>query len=268
MTLSEMLRRYRAMAEEAVSRLLDAKKGSVFYEPLRRYVRGGKKVRPAILFAVHEACGASGDPRPAAGAVELMHAASLIHDDLIDGDSIRRGRPAYHVSNGFESAVLAADFILSIVLEVSAMYEDRRVGETLARAAREMSEGEMEEVLLLRSGEMSLSSYLRVVRKKTASLFSAASKLGALIARAGDSVVEIASRYGELVGMAYQLRDDLLDWGSDEVTSSLRPEDRGEVERLASRYSAEAARMAESLGSGPPVEFLRDIAAFASRRDF
>ncbi|RLG48680.1 MAG: hypothetical protein DRO06_00975 [Thermoproteota archaeon] len=268
MTLSEMLRRYRKMAEEAVGRLLDAKRGSVFYEPLRRYVRGGKKVRPAILFAVHEACGGSGDPGPAAGAVELMHAASLIHDDLIDGDSVRRGRPAYHVSNGFESAVLAADFVLSIVLEVSSMYEDRRVGETLARAAREMSEGEMEEVILLRSGEVSLSSYLRVVRKKTASLFSAASRLGALIAGADEEAVETASRYGELIGVAYQLRDDLLDWGSDEVTSSLRPEDRGEVERLAERYSAEAAEIASSLGSGPPVEFLREMAEFAFRRVF
>ena len=195
---------------------------SPFYHPLKEFLEGGKKVRPSLVLIVHDACKGKGDPLPASAAIELIHAASLIHDDLIDRDVLRRGEGSFHVKNGFEMALLVVDFILSIVLNIASKYENKKIGEALARASKRMSIGEMLEIQALKRAEkISLDEYLEILRLKTAVLFETATSLGALIAGREDISNELG-QYGLYLGMAYQIKDLSID---SDIINSLPDDD-------------------------------------------
>ena len=265
--LMKSLESYAKIVDRALNEVLNQEKGSIFFTPLAEFIRGGKRVRPIILLLSNEACGGGGEPVPAAAAIELIHTASLIHDDLIDRDVKRRGKNAFHVENGEEMAILAADFILALVLKIASRYEDKSVGETLSWASKRMSEGELLEIMYLRRGRpITLDEYLKVLELKTATLFEASSKLGAIIAGRKDLVEALAS-YGRHLGLAYQIKDDLLDWGSERELSSLVSEGSTSfLEGLAEEYFKEAYRSLDPLEETEAKRKLIEIAGFAIKR--
>ena len=265
--LLKSLEPYARIVDHALNDVLDQEKDSIFFTPLSEFIRGGKRVRPIILLLSNEACGGGGNPVPAAAAIELIHTASLIHDDLIDRDVKRRGKNAFHVENGEEMAILAADFILSLVLRIASMYEDRSVGEILSWASKRMSEGELMEILhLRRERPISLKEYLKVLELKTATLFEASSKLGAIIAGRSDLAETLAS-YGKHLGLAYQIKDDLLDWGNERELSSLVSDgDTSFLEDLAEESIEKAYNSLDLLEETEAKRKLREIAEFAVRR--
>ncbi len=221
--IRKLLAPYLERSEEAINRTLSEYEGSIFYESLKFAMSGGKRIRPALLYLSTEVAPQFHiDPDPAAVCVELIHVASLIHDDLIDKDSVRRGRESFYVRYGLEKAILISDFILSIVLRLSSLYDNREVSRSLARATRLMSEGELQETLVLREGtKISLDRYLDILYKKTAVLFEESMRIGALIVGSEDAITRILSRIGMLIGLAYQIKDDLHDWGQEGEISKL-----------------------------------------------
>lgn len=248
---------------------MEKESNTPFYIPLKDFLHSGKKVRPALLLIVHDACDGKGDPGPAAAAIELLHTASLIHDDMIDRSVQRRGEPPFHVKYGFAMSLLVADFILSLVLDIASGYEDRKVGEILSRTSKLMSVGEMKEVQALEgSKRLSLDEYLEILRFKTAVLFEAATSLGAILAGRSD-IAEALGSYGLYMGMAYQIKDDLLDWGAPgELTSLLKEPNLKELlEEMAIDLAEEAVDKLSVLEDSPQKDLLRDLALYSINRE-
>lgn len=266
--LKYSLEPYVRRADSAILRILRENTGNPFTEPLIEFTKGGKRIRPALLLLVNEAVGGGGDPEPAAAAVELIHLASLIHDDIIDSSNMRRDSPSFHVTHGVEMAILIADFILSLVLEIANGYDDRRVGKLVSETTKLMSIGEMMEVALLRERvPIGLDDYLRVLEYKTASLFRTASSLGALIA-GKDHLIEKMGSYGLYLGLAYQIKDDILDWGKEgELTHLLGEDDRSQLISLASRFARSALDMLDPIPESPQKEILRKLVAYSVERE-
>lgn len=266
--LKYSLEPYVRRADSAILRILRENTGNPFTEPLIEFTKGGKRIRPALLLLVNEAVGGGGDPEPAAAAVELIHLASLIHDDIIDSSNMRRDSPSFHVTHGVEMAILIADFILSLVLEIANGYDDRRVGKLVSETTKLMSIGEMMEVALLRERvPIGLDDYLRVLEYKTASLFRTASSLGALIA-GKDHLIERMGSYGLYLGLAYQIKDDILDWGKEgELTHLLGEDDRSQLISLASRFARSALDMLDPIPESPQKEILRKLVAYSVERE-
>lgn len=203
----------RAKIDNALLVELSKRKDSLFYEPLVKALKGGKRLRPIFLLLSYECVGRTREnPFPAAVAVELLHTESLIHDDIIDGDFLRREAAAFHASHSTEMTILSADFVLSVVLGLTARYKDPRVAQALALATSEMCEGELEELMVsTKKQKLSVDEYINIISKKTASLFEASTGIGAIIARAKEDEAKALSEYGRLVGIAYQIQDDITD---------------------------------------------------------
>ena len=172
---------------------------------------GGKKIRPIILMLSTEICG--GDSKKsvdAALAIELIHSASLIHDDLLDGGVIRRGLPSAHEKFGHAAAMLCGDFLISKSIELISPFGTNAVRD-FGRAGMYMAEGETIDVKSA-TGTFEESNYYECIRKKTASLFAASASIGAYIGGANDEIANKCRMYGEHVGTAYQIVDDLLEY--------------------------------------------------------
>jgi len=239
---------------------------------------GGKRLRPALAFAAAEAAGA--DPRcalPMAAAVELVHTYSLVHDDLpcMDDDDERRGRPTVHVAFDEATAVLAGDALQACAFE--ALTRPSGHGRTdagavaaavscLARAigAAGLVGGQVDD-LAFEPGRTTDEAVMSIHRRKTAALIQAAVVGGGLLAGAAPDLVARFERYGEAVGVAFQIADDLLDEDQDEGCSLLPvlgiEGARARAERL------EHAALREIEGLGERAEPLRELARFAVRRN-
>ncbi|MEM1537924.1 MAG: polyprenyl synthetase family protein, partial [Candidatus Nezhaarchaeales archaeon] len=211
--LGDELKGYVERINEALVNEALKYRGSSFYKPLLYALEKGKRLRPLILLLAFEAVGGKGEnPLPAAVAVELLHTESLIHDDIIDGEVNRRGRLAFYLKWGYNAAILSADFMLGMVLRIVSTYRDSRVADELAEAVMRMCEGELLELLLIGENKpISMDTYINVAALKTASLFKASTKIGAIIGGGNEGEVEALSRYGYALGLAYQARDDALD---------------------------------------------------------
>lgn len=179
----------------------------------------GKRVRPLILILSSEAFGGDvAQSMNAALAVELVHAASLVHDDILDQGIERRGAPSTVERFGANAALLCGDYLISRSIELISWYSQPVIN-TFSRACMDMSEGEMLDL----SRKSSADDYYLSVRKKTASLFAASAKLGCMIAGARDEDIIHFERYGIHLGMAYQIVDDLKEYlGLDHSKRSLR----------------------------------------------
>ncbi|MEM4699924.1 MAG: polyprenyl synthetase family protein [Candidatus Nezhaarchaeales archaeon] len=245
-------------------------------EPVLYALSGGKRIRPLILLLASSLTGKpSLDPFPAAITVELLHCASLIHDDIIDREKSRRGRDPFHVKFGFELGVIGADLMLALSSSLISRYSGSRLMkamlEELSRSAMEMCEGELLETYLLKSGRIEWRQYLKLIKLKTAPLFRASAKLGGLIAvkRARAWPVTQLAKYGLLVGMAFQIRDDVLDAerGEGEIIRLLGASRLRVLERL-SRSLADRAKLALSpFRPSPFKSTLLELADVAIRRD-
>lgn len=177
---------------------------------------GGKRLRPLLAVLGARLCGYRGDEDKAFSVIfEYLHAATLLHDDLVDGGTLRRGKPAAHTVWGNETAVLVGDFLLARSLTIAARTGNPQIIDAVAEITENMSQGEIDQ--LHRKGDISLSEseYTEVIRRKTAVLFQGACKSSALFAGAGQVRFGALSAYGFHLGMAFQMADDLLDYTQD-----------------------------------------------------
>jgi len=179
---------------------------------------GGKRLRPILLLLAARLAGAHG-PRAVrlACVVELLHTATLIHDDVVDQAPLRRGRPSANAQWGDDASVLVGDHLYSKSFAMLVRDNDRAVLETLARATVSMTEAEVFQLQLKRSGVTSEADYMRIITQKTASFISACCRIGALLGAAPGPQVEALTRYGLDVGVAFQSSDDSLDFVADEA---------------------------------------------------
>jgi len=203
--------------ENALKQELNLYSWSEFYAPLKYACEGGKRIRPLILVLSAESFGRyDNDAYLAATAIELLHTESIIHDDIVDEEKERRGKTSFHVKYGYNMSILTADFVLGMILNIASKLKDPRVANELANAALKMSEGEMLEVRLDSQQSVQIDDYINVLTYKTASIFEASSKIGAIIGGANDDQINALTNFGRFIGIAYQIHDDLADWNNED----------------------------------------------------
>ena len=183
-----------------------------------RYIisAGGKRLRPALLLLT---CGALGvhspDRHKLAAVVEFIHTATLLHDDVVDGSTLRRGRPTANESFGNPASVLVGDFLYSRAFQMMVECGEMRIMRILADATNVIAEGEVLQLMNMHDASLSEAEYLRVIRSKTAKLFEASSRLGAVLAGSPEAVETACADYGQALGTAFQVIDDVLDYEGD-----------------------------------------------------
>ena len=180
---------------------------------------GGKRIRPRLVLMFSEALGFAGAERfELAAAVEFIHTATLLHDDVVDESSLRRGRQTANAMFGNAASVLVGDFLYSRAFQMMVGVNRMHVLEVLADATNVIAEGEVLQLMNMHDPDLSVEDYLRVIRYKTAKLFEASARLGAVLADAGHAVEEACADYGRSLGTAFQLVDDLLDYEGDTLS--------------------------------------------------
>ncbi|HZY18956.1 MAG TPA: polyprenyl synthetase family protein [Ramlibacter sp.] len=183
-----------------------------------RYIisAGGKRLRPALLLLVSGAVGYAGPQRfNLAAVVEFIHTATLLHDDVVDASTLRRGRATANESFGNPASVLVGDFLYSRAFQMMLDAHDMRVMEILADATNVIAEGEVLQLMNMHDASLDEAGYLRVIRSKTAKLFEASARLGAVLARSGPDIEAACADYGQALGTAFQVIDDVLDYDGD-----------------------------------------------------
>jgi len=221
---------------------------SEFIEPLKYSLEGGKRIRPIILVLAAESVGKPDDNTLAAAcAMEFLHMESIIHDDIIDNETMRRQKDPFHIKYGYNTSVLTGDFVLGLILAISSRLNNARITKDLATTAMLMSEGEMIESRLESSEDVTFDDYLKVIEYKTATAFEVAARIGAIIANGTEDEIEALTEYGKNIGISYQIRDDLLDWKNEDklfnllIKKSSDPRDVfNKMEELLKVYSDKA----------------------------
>jgi octaprenyl-diphosphate synthase len=179
---------------------------------------GGKRLRPILLLMAARLAGYRGPRAVRMGCVvELLHTATLIHDDVVDQAPLRRGRPSANARWGDDASILVGDHLYSKSFALMVKDGDARVLETLARATVSMTEAEVFQLERKRSGTTGETDYLRIITQKTASFMSACCRIGALLGRSTPEQVEGLTRYGLDIGVAFQMSDDSLDFVADQA---------------------------------------------------
>jgi octaprenyl-diphosphate synthase len=187
-------------------------------EQISHYIigAGGKRIRPRLVLLFAEALGHSGpEPYELAAIVEFIHTATLLHDDVVDESSLRRGRATANALFGNAASVLVGDFLYSRAFQMMVSLDRMRVLDVLADATNVIAEGEVLQLMNMHDPDLAVAAYLKVIRYKTAKLFEASARLGAVIANAPRDVEEACADYGRALGTAFQLVDDLLDYEGD-----------------------------------------------------
>ncbi len=187
-------------------------------DKVTRYVlrQQGKQIRPAMVLLAAQVCGGvSESTYRAAIMVELLHSATLIHDDVVDGAEMRRGIASINALWKNKISVLIGDYLLSKGLLYSLEYKDYGFLHMVSEAVRRMSEGEILQIQKTRSLDISEEDYLSVIADKTASLISSSCAMGAMSATTDEGKIAALKSYGEYLGLAFQIRDDLLDYTGD-----------------------------------------------------
>jgi octaprenyl-diphosphate synthase len=184
-------------------------------DQISRYIieAGGKRIRPRLVLLFAQALGFEGPERfELAAVVEFIHTATLLHDDVVDESALRRGRATANAMFGNAASVLVGDFLYSRAFQMMVTINRMRVLEVLADATNVIAEGEVLQLLNMHDPDISVEDYLRVIRFKTAKLFEASARLGAVLAGAPPELEEACAGYGRSLGTAFQLVDDLLDY--------------------------------------------------------
>lgn len=273
---------HRRVVEDRLREVLEAVEPPELREEVEAVaLAGGKRVRPALAMLCCEAAGGeAADSLDYAVGVELVHNASLVVDDIIDRSALRRGEPSAWAAYGHGPAIVASDGLLG---EAFALFsDDASALETAADSLVELGQGEATELVDRPENE---AEYMELARRKTGALFRAAAELGAIAADADDDTIDALGEYAERVGVAFQLRDDVLDVtaatgdlgkpaGTDEEMerpSVLRVTDRSveEVNALADAESEAALAALEDAGieSGSARRYLEGLATFVVERE-
>ncbi len=183
-----------------------------------RYIigAGGKRLRPALLLM---ACGALGYQGPLrhtlAAVVEFIHTATLLHDDVVDDSTLRRGNATANEAFGNPASVLVGDFLYSRAFQMMVEAESMRIMQVLADATNVIAEGEVQQLMNMHNADLDEAGYLQVIRSKTAKLFEASARCGAILAEAEPRLEEACAEYGQALGTAFQVIDDVLDYAGD-----------------------------------------------------
>ncbi|MBC7445889.1 MAG: polyprenyl synthetase family protein [Polaromonas sp.] len=177
---------------------------------------GGKRLRPALVLLMCGALGYHGPQRlTIAAVVEFIHTATLLHDDVVDESTLRRGRSTANEVFGNPASVLVGDFLYSRAFQMMVEVGEMRILQTLAEATNVIAEGEVLQLMNMRDASLTEDGYLRVIRSKTAKLFEASARLAALLAQSCASVEQRCAAYGQALGTAFQVIDDVLDYDGD-----------------------------------------------------
>jgi len=177
---------------------------------------GGKRLRPALLVLAARACGYRGaQHHTLAAVIEMIHTATLLHDDVVDESSLRRGHATANAMFGNAASVLVGDFLYSRAFQLMVTVDSMRALRILSDATNVIAEGEVLQLLNTGNPDIEEQAYLDVIRRKTAKLFEAAAQLGAVLGRAEPPIEDALARYGMHLGTAFQLIDDVLDYSGD-----------------------------------------------------
>ena len=178
----------------------------------------GKQMRPMLVLLVAKMFGEITEPAyNAALALELLHTASLVHDDVVDDSMQRRGQPSVNAIYNNKLAVLSGDYLLSTSLVLTGRSADVRVTQIIGSLGQTLADGEIVQIFHSRNQSVSEDVYFEIIRKKTASLFSSCAEIGALTAGASQADIDRARQMGEFIGICFQIRDDIFDYYTDDV---------------------------------------------------
>ncbi len=178
---------------------------------------GGKRLRPLFLILSAELCGYRDHPRIVlASIIEAIHTASLLHDDVVDGADLRRGRPTAHSIWGNQVVVLVGDYLYSNALRIAVSQRSQAVMEALSQATTQMTEGELLQLSKVGDPEVKEEEYLKIISSKTGALISAACQIGAILGGETEERISALKDYGMKTGIAFQMVDDILDFMADE----------------------------------------------------
>ncbi|MFT6591810.1 MAG: octaprenyl-diphosphate synthase [Rhodoferax sp.] len=180
-----------------------------------RYIiaAGGKRLRPSLLLLTSGALGFQGEQRfNLAAVVEFIHTATLLHDDVVDESTLRRGNPTANETFGNPASVLVGDFLYSRAFQMMVSAKNMRVMQVLADATNVIAEGEVMQLMNMHNAALDEASYLQVIRSKTAKLFEASARVGAILADSSADMEAICATYGQALGTAFQVIDDVLDY--------------------------------------------------------
>ncbi len=180
---------------------------------------GGKRLRPALLLLMSGALRCADPSRfQLAAVVEFIHTATLLHDDVVDESTLRRGRPTANESFGNAASVLVGDFLYSRAFQMMVECGSMRVMEILSEATNVIAEGEVLQLMNMHDASLDAEAYLRVIRSKTAKLFEASARLAAVLSDATPQVEEACATFGQALGTAFQVIDDVLDYDGQAVS--------------------------------------------------
>jgi octaprenyl-diphosphate synthase len=220
MHLDDIFKSYEADLKLVEEKLRDLFKSHVLTIPLiGKHILdgGGKRLRPLILILSAELSGYKGDARlTLAGIVESIHTASLLHDDVIDGAEIRRGKSPAHSIWGNQIVILVGDFLYSNALRLAVMQKCQKIMESLSEATTRMTEGEILQLAKTGDPDITEDEYIDIVTGKTGALISAACRIGALLGSLSEDKENALGRFGMKTGIAFQMADDILDYMADE----------------------------------------------------
>ena len=271
--INPLLEKYSAYIKK-INNVLDSElelyTESEFKEPLKYALDGGKRIRPIILLLSSECVGEIDDNTLAAAcAIEFLHTESVIHDDIIDNETLRRQKDPFHIKYGYNISVLTGDFVLGLILNIASRINNPRVTKNLATTAMMMSEGEVIESRLEASEDVTFDDYLKVIEYKTATAFETASRLGAIISEGTEEEIESLADYGKNIGIAYQIRDDLLDWQNEDklfnllIKKSLDPRNIfNDMEELFKKYSDRAIYSIRKIKDSQAKDNLENLVRF------
>jgi octaprenyl-diphosphate synthase len=277
--LIEQFSVYLSKINDALKRELDLYSWSEFYAPLKYACDGGKRIRPLILALSAESAKVGKanssklgeDTFMAATAIELLHTESVIHDDIIDEENLRRGKPSFHVKYGYNSSILTADFVLGIILNIGSKLNNPRVSSELSNAAIKMSEGEMMEIKLAKDPKIREDDYIKVLEHKTASLFETSAKVGAILGEGEEDEIRAMATFGNLLGIAYQIHDDLIDWNNEDRLFNIlvKKNDQSKefvdrMEKLYLSYSIKAINELRKISDSVPKKHLQHLTDLSS----
>jgi octaprenyl-diphosphate synthase len=217
------IQRLAAMEMEAVNQLIRSRLASdvALINQISEHIiaAGGKRLRPMLVVLAARALGhRGGEPHQLAAIIEFIHTSTLLHDDVVDESDLRRGRKTANALWGNAPSVLVGDFLYSRSFQLMVELDSMPVMQVLADTTNQIAEGEVLQLLHVHNPDTDEAAYLRVIERKTAVLFAAATRLGALQAGASAAVQQRMHEFGMNLGLAFQIADDVLDYTADAAT--------------------------------------------------
>ena len=218
----EQIRQLVAADFEAVDRVIKLRLHSqvALVDQVATYIiyAGGKRLRPLLVLLAARACGHTGEQHvEAAAIIEFIHTATLLHDDVVDGSSLRRGRETANEVFGNATSVLVGDFLYSRAFQMMVTLDRMNIMRIVADATNAIAEGEVLQLMNAHDPNTTEARYVEVIQRKTARLFQAGAQIGAVLSDAPPTIEESLASYGRHIGTAFQLVDDALDYEADET---------------------------------------------------